>query len=148
MKRMIATVALSLIISLSFGQSTPVEMTKKFFDIYKQGDTDKALDYLYSNAIDVYLNQETIKWQIKKKLEVIGKYYGNELLTKKTAGPNTVMFTYIVRHHVEPLTFRITYYKADETWTMLSFRFSDKIVDELEEASKPYRIKENIELRD
>jgi hypothetical protein len=31
---------------------------------------------------------------------------------------------------------------------MLSFRFSDKIVDELEEASKPYRIKENIELRD
>jgi hypothetical protein len=127
----------------SFSQSTPLEMTKKFFDLYKQGDSDKALDYLFSNSTDVNYSKESTKWELKKKLEAVGKYYGADLLFTKTAGPNIVMFTYAVRHQAAPLTVRIMYYKPNDIWQMQTFKFNDKIAEELEEASKANRTRDN-----
>jgi hypothetical protein len=129
-----------------FGQTQPQEITKKFFEVYKLNNSDEAIDYLFSNtgyAEDIKEGIDDVKRQLKKQIGQIGLYYGNDLLTTKTAGPNVIMFTYLVRHALQPLTFYIMFYRANTKWQMQSFKFNNNTSDELEEASKLYRLKEN-----
>jgi hypothetical protein len=133
---------------VSFGQGTPQEISNKFFATYKLGDTDKAIEYLFSNtpyAKDISDAIEDVKRQLKKTAGQIGKFYGADLLTSKTAGRNLIMLTYLVRHDREPLVFNIMFYKPNEKWQMQNFKYGNSIDDELEEASKAYRLKENFE---
>lgn len=138
----------SCLTNFCLSQTTPQEMTNNFFEVYKQGDTDKALDYLFSNTIyakDISEGIEDVKRQLKKTAGQIGKFYGADLLTTKTAGANVVMLTYLVRHDREPLVFNIMFYKPNNKWQMLNFKYGNSIDDELEEASKAYRLKENFD---
>jgi hypothetical protein len=131
---------------VSKAQSTPEEIINKFFAIYKQGNSEKAVDYLFANtpfAKDIEEGVDNAKRQLKKQYEQIGTYYGADLLSTKTAGPNVKMYTYLVRHSKQPLTFNIMFYKPNDKWQMQSFKFANNTSDELEEASKAYRMKEN-----
>lgn len=148
MKIVIATMLAFFVVQYASAQTTPQEITRKFFELYKKGDTDQSLDFLFSNA--PYANEiadgiEDVKRQLKKQTAQMGKYYGAELLTTRTAGPNVIMFTYLVRYDKQPLTFNIMYYKPDNKWQMQSFKYDSSISDELEEASKIGRLKENFE---
>lgn len=130
------------------GQATPQEMSTKFFEVYKQGDTEKAIDYLFSNtnyANEISEGIEDVKRQLKKTAGQIGKFYGADLITTKTAGANLIMLTYLVRHDREPLVFNIMFYRPNNKWQMQNFKYGNAIDDELEEASKAYRLKENFE---
>jgi hypothetical protein len=116
--------------------------------MYKTGDSDKAIDYLFSSSpfkSDITEAIEEVKRKLKKAATQIGTFYGADLLATKTAGPNIIMLTYIVRHEREPLVFNIMFYKPSDKWQMQNFKFGNAIDDELEEASKAYRIKENNE---
>ncbi len=42
------------------------------------------------------------------------------------------------------LTFKIFFYKAMVIWQLQNFKFDNKIDEEIEEASKAYRFKENL----
>jgi len=131
---------------MSLAQLTPEEITNKFFAIYKQGNSDKAVDYLFANtpyAKDIEEGIDDVKRQLKKQYELIGTYYGADLLLTKTVGPNVKMYTYLVRHSKQPLTFNIMFYKPNDRWQMQSFKYHNNTSDELEEASKAYRMKEN-----
>ena len=131
-----------------YSQVSPQEMTRRFFDVYKQGDTDKAIDYLFSNSPyvkDIQEGLEDIKRKLKKSIGQAGQYYGADLLISRTAGSNLIMFTYLVRHDREPFVFNIMFYKPNGKWQMQNFKYGNSIDDELEEASKAYRMKENFE---
>jgi hypothetical protein len=148
MKTILTLFILLTIISPANSQTTPKEIAGKFLDVYKTGDTDKAIDYLFSNtpyAQDISESIEDLKRQLKKTSSQIGKFYGADLLTSKTAGPNLVMLTYLIRHDREPLAFNIMFYRPNEKWQMQNFKYGNSIDDELEEASKAYRLKENNE---
>jgi len=140
----------SLIISsnIALSQSTPQDISTRFFVLYKMGDSDKAIDYLFSSSpfkSDITEAIEEVKRKLKKVVTQIGPFYGADLLATKTAGANITMLTYIVRHDREPLVFNIMFYKPNDKWQMQNFKFGNAIDDELEEASKAYRIKENNE---
>lgn len=127
-------------------QTTPRDISAKFFEVYKQDGSDKALDYLFSNtnyATEISEGIEDIKRQLKKSVGLIGKYYGVDLLTTKTAGPNLTMLTFLVRHDREPLVFYLMFYKPNNKWQMQNFKYGNSIDNELEEASKVYRLQEN-----
>lgn len=146
MKRMLILLSLITIGNIAFGQSTPQDISTRFFVIYKTGDSDKALDYLFSSSpfkSDITEAIEEVKRKLKKAATQIGSFYGADLLATKTAGTNIIMLTYIVRHEREPLAFNIMFYKPNDKWQMQNFKFGNAIDDELEEASKAYRIKEN-----
>lgn len=55
------------------------------------------------------------------------------------------MVTYLVRDDRQPLVFNIMYYRPGDKWQMQDFKYGNSIDDELEEASKAYRLKENYE---
>ena len=46
------------------------------------------------------------------------------------------MYTYIVKYDVQPLIFRIMFYRPEDKWMLNNFQFTGSIDDEMEEASK------------
>src|SRR5690349_14666219 len=101
MKRNLLIILLFFAFTQVYSQSTPLEISKKFFDIYARQDSDKALDYLFSNSPyskDIEEGIEDVKRQLKKTVGQEGKFYGADLLMSRTAGPNVMMLTYLVRH--------------------------------------------------
>jgi hypothetical protein len=146
MKPLFAFLSLAFFIGTCYAQDQPQDINKKFFELYKLKNSDDAMDYLFSNTSYVENIKEGIddvKRQLKKQISQIGLYYGADLLSTKTAGPNIVLYTYLVRHAMQPLTFYIMFYKPNDKWQMQSFKFDNSISDDLEEASKLYRSKEN-----
>jgi hypothetical protein len=84
-----------------------------------------------------------VKNKIKNLTELVGDYYGYELLTVKTAGPSVKIMTFVVKYDREPLRFIFLMYKAKDTWRVNNFSFDEELGDELTESAKAYRLKEN-----
>ena len=137
---------LSALAYSSFAQNSPEEIINKFFDLYKKAGSDEALDYIFSTNKYSGDSQEAInnlKENLRKTVSFHGSFRGYELLSRKSAGQSFVMLTFLVKHDRDPLTFRIVLYKPIDKWQVQNFKFDNKMDDELEEASKGYRLKEN-----
>jgi hypothetical protein len=107
---------------------------------------DKAIDYIFSTNKYATNSQEGIdelKRSLKKTSTSAGAFWGYELLSKKSAGQGFIMLTFFVKYDRDPLTFRILFYKPHDSWQLQNFKFDNKMDEELEEASKAYRFKEN-----
>lgn len=143
-KKVLSIILLVFSFHVSFGQESPDQISKKFFELYRQGNIEKSMDYLFTYSIDIQQSNDNTTQLVKKQWDQVGRFYGEELLLKKDAGPNVVMYTYLVRHHVSPLLFRILFYKANNHWQVQSFKSNFNINQELEEASKFHWNKDNI----
>ncbi len=145
----------SLLVFLAFmavltrapAQSSYEQITAKFFDLYKiQGGSDKAVDYIFSTnkyATSIGSQLDTLKSKLNYYISNEGQYYGYELVAKKSAGPNFILLTYLIRHDRNPMTFRFIFYKPGDKWQLQTFNFNDGMDDELQDASKASRFKEN-----
>jgi hypothetical protein len=122
-------------------QQSPDDMVKKFFDLYKSQGSDLALRNIFLTNNFFMENQDesdNLIAQIRKTAKADGEYRGFDILTKKYAGPNLVIFVLLVRHDRSPMTFRMTFYRPTDKWQIQVFNFDTKMTDELEEASKGY----------
>jgi hypothetical protein len=129
-------------------QQSPEDIAKIFFEKYKVGNVDSALDYLFgTNKYSSAAKEQTenLKLKLKQSYASRGSYFDNELLARKTAGSSVVMLTYVVKHDREPLIFRFMFYKPQNTWVINDFKYNSSLDEELEEASKAYRFKENLD---
>jgi len=137
------TLLFSLVLFNSiYAQSTPDEISNKFFDIYKKDSFDKGLDYLFSTnkySADYKDGLVNVKQEVNNTIAKIGQFYGYELISSKAAGKSILLLTYIVKYEKDALTFRILFYKALNDWQVQTFKFDNKIGDELEVASKEYK---------
>jgi hypothetical protein len=141
----LAGLMLSLIITETSAQTTPTEITDKFFSIYSK-DPIKAVEYAFATNKWFDKKQDAIvgvKNKIKNLTELVGDYYGYELLTVKTAGPSVKIMTFVVKYDREPLRFIFLMYKAKDTWRVNNFSFDEELGDELTESAKAYRLREN-----
>ncbi len=146
MKVFLTALLLLLLFNKANSQSTPQEITNKFFATYKLGDTDKAIDFLFSYspyAKDIAEGINEVKQKLKGSAPLLGRFHGADLFATKTIGQNLVMLSYLVRHQREPLVFNIMFYKPADKWQMQNFKYGSSLDDELEEASKAFRLKEN-----
>ena len=146
MKRVLTFIVGLLITTQLFSQSETKEICKAFFEKYKLQNSDVAIDYLFSNtayAEDIKDGIDDVKRGLKKQIGLIGLYYGADLLAERTAGPNVVLYTYLVRHSMQAMVFYIMFYRPNGRWQMQSFKFHNNVSDELEEGSKLFRLKEN-----
>ena len=135
-----------LTIAQSIGQATTKEITDKFFSIYSK-EPIKAVDYVFSTNKWLARKQDDVanlKNKLKNSLDLCGDYYGYELLSEKTAGQNIKMVTFVVRHDREPIRFTFLFYRPKDNWRLNNFSFDEDIDKDLEEATKAYRLKENI----
>jgi hypothetical protein len=127
---------------VSYGQNSPEQISNKFFDTYKKEGFDKGLDYLFSTnkySADYKDGLVNVKQEVDNTIAKIGQFYGYELISSKAAGKSILLLTYIVKYEKDALTFRILFYKALNDWQVQTFKFDNKIGDELEVASKEYK---------
>ena len=130
----------------SYGQSSTQEITENFFSLYAK-DPIKAVEYAFSTNKWFDRNQDgvaNLKTKLKNTVDLCGEYYGYELLSEKTAGQSIKMITYIVKYDRQPIRFSFFMYKPKDTWKVNNFSYDENIDTDLEEATKAYRLKENI----
>jgi len=144
------TIFICLLFSFSltntFGQTTTKEITDKFFSTYAK-EPIKAVEYAFSTNKWFDRQQDgvaNLKSKLKNLIDLCGDYYGYELLSEKTAGQSIKMVTYIVKYDREPIRFTFFMYKSKDTWRVNNFSYDEDIDKDLEEATKAYRLKENI----
>jgi len=130
-----------------FGQTIEKEITDKFFLIYEK-EPIKAVDYAFSTNKWFERKLDGIaelKSGLKNLIDLCGEYSGYELLSKKTAGQNITIMTFIVKYDREPIRFTFYLYRAKDKWRVNNFSYDEDVDKDLIEAGKAYRLKENIE---
>lgn len=152
MKRKILFATL-MILALNAGsilkaQTTTEEITTAFFDTYEKSPL-QAVEYVFgTNKWMPERNRdgiEHVKTSLSSLLDLVGDYYGYEKITEKSVGESFKLVSYLVKYDREPLRFTFIFYKPGDKWQLQSFQYDENIDDDLEEAAKAYRLKENWE---
>lgn len=152
-KRTLISVALIILCSIHIQAQeseikSPDDLIKEFFELIKSNKADKAVEYIFSTnpwmkgADGVKQSME----DIKKYTSQLGEFYGQEKLSKATAGSNIVAFSYLGKFSRQPLRFVFTFYKPKDQWQIYYFKYDDAIADELLEAIAVYRLGENLKI--
>lgn len=127
------------------GQTTTKEISNHFFQIYSK-DPMAAIDYAFSTNkwFDRKLDaQTTLKNKLKTLIDVCGDYNGYEKLTEKKAGTSSIITSFIMKYNREPVRLVIFFYKPKDIWQVNNIAFDEDIDEDLKEAAKAYRLKEN-----
>jgi hypothetical protein len=147
MKRLLA---ISLIL-WSFNlqaQDVPQKFVDHFFALYEAKGANEAIDYVFST--NKWMNEskdqvENVKFKLGGTLKLLGKYEGYDLIVKKSVGEHLLMYTFLVRYDRQPLRFTMIFYNPAKEWRLYNFSYDDSLDEELQEAGKAYRLKENLE---
>lgn len=120
-----------------YSQKQAEEITGKFFQLYQEKSSDEAIDYVFST--NKWLSAEqtniaNIKTQLKKGLQLIGTYYGYELIQKKFLSESYVLMSYLLKYERQPVKFTFILYKPDSVWQVQNMKFDDKLEDDIEGA--------------
>jgi uncharacterized membrane protein YcgQ (UPF0703/DUF1980 family) len=107
-----------------YSQTTPEEITDKFFKIYVEKGTDPAVDYLIST--NRWLKKDTtkivsIKMQLKKGTAIMGQYYGYELIDKRNYSESLITYDYMMKFDMQPIKITFFYYKPKDIWQIQTF---------------------------
>lgn len=121
-------------------------MIDEFFTLYKSKGVDPPLDYLFGT--NKWMNNskeqiEEVKSKLNSTIKQVGEYYGHDLITKKSVGERYWLYSFMLRYDRQPIRFSLLFYKPNDQWRFMNFSYNVKWDDELEEASKAYRLKEN-----
>lgn len=133
---------------VSSAQDDPQKIIDKFFSLYTTKNANEAIDYIFST--NKWMNDskdqiENVKFRLNGTLKLIGDYTGHSLITKKTVGEHLTLYTFMIRYDRQPLRFTMLFYKPKNEWRLQNFSYDDNIDEELEEAAKAYRLKENFD---
>jgi hypothetical protein len=130
-----------------FAQNDPQKIIDEFFSLYKK-NPNGAVDYIFST--NKWMNDskdqiENVKFKLNGTLKLLGDYAGYNLITKKVVGDQLILYTYIIKYDRQPLRFSLLFYKPSNEWRLHNFSYDDSLDEELTEAAKAYRLKENID---
>jgi hypothetical protein len=124
---------------------TPEQFNTEFFNLYKSKGNEPSLKYIFSTNKWISDNDfNTVKNKLNELTMQLGKYHGNELITKKSIGQNLILYSYLIKYERQPIRFMMTYYKADKKWQLQIFEFDYDLQNELREAATSYRLIENL----
>jgi hypothetical protein len=133
-------------ISVMGQTNQPQKMIDDFFSLYKSKTPDAALDYIFNT--NKWMNEskdqiDNVKFKLNSALKNMGDLNGYTLITKKTLTEHLALYTYLVRYDRQPLRFSFLFYKPESQWRLHNFSFDAALDEELEEATRAYRLKEN-----
>jgi len=139
MKKLPVLIFLCAIVNYSvYSQAKSEDITNEFFEQYKNSPME-AVDYAFSTNQWFERNMdavENVKSQLDKVLNLIGEYYGHEIITEKSLGQSLKLVSYLVKYNRQPLRFTFVLYKPKDRWQVQNFLFDDNLGDELKEAGK------------
>lgn len=117
----------------------PKEIVDEFFKIYSSGEIDSSIDFIASTnpwmerATD---SLENLKSQLRSLENMLGDYYGYNLMAEKTLGNSLIGISYIAKFDRQPIRFIFLFYKAQDKWRIQKINFDMDLDDELAEFVK------------
>ena len=144
--RFLAVLVFCLSLLFSSAQTSIDEITTEFFSLYSKSP-QKAIDYAFSSnkwMMDRKKDTvESIKRKVAGDIELLGKYYGYEKITSKSIGDSFVLVSFMVKYDRQPIRFTFVFYMPDNKWQLQNFKYDVALDEELEEAARAYRLREN-----
>lgn len=132
-----ALIALTCIVpDTVFCQATSKEILDRFFELYLEEGSDKAIDYVYSTNKWMIRNGEVIeniKTRLGKATSILGTYYGYEPIEEKQLGSNFARYTFLLRYDRQPIKFTFTLYRPNDRWQVHNLKFDDQLEDDLDD---------------
>jgi len=140
--------AMVLLSFSAFAQNEPQKIIDEFFKLYKEKGPSTSVDYIFST--NKWMSEskdqiENVKFKLNSTVKLVGDFAGYSLITKKSIGDHLALYTFMVRYDRQPLRFSMLFYKPTNDWKLYNFSFDDGMDEELKEASKAYRLKENFD---
>lgn len=120
-----------------YSQQQPDTIIKSFFKMIESDSAEAAIDGIYKDSDWSDRIQDDVgklKMQFLSLEEIVGDYYGYELIAKKDLLNTFLVYSYLVRYDRQPIRFVFEFYKPKDQWLFWSFSYDDKIDDELERA--------------
>lgn len=131
-----------------FAQDDPQKIIDEFFKLYKNKGANEAVDFAFNTNKwmgDSKDEIESVKVKLNETIKLLGEYYGYNLITKKTLGDKLSLYTFLVRHDRQPLRLTLLFYNPNNQWRLQNFSYDYNMAEELEEAAKGFRLKENLD---
>lgn len=142
--RFLSCTAVALAVFLSVvqaqqGHGSPYqELSDKFFDLLRNGQSSEAVDFLFQTNPELEKMTDD-KEQLKAQFASIGKLMGayvshTKLVETKVAGI-FVYQHYFVAYERQPISVRIKFYKPGLKWVCYALQFDAKTSDEIQRLS-------------
>lgn len=113
-------------------QSSPEEISTKFFSVLKDKGIDKAFDYLYSDKKAIEDNQDVISGNKSSIVDLtanLGNYNSFEFISKDETGKSYIRFNYMLKYDKSPVKLMLIFYKPNDVWKVFEV-ICNKQVDE------------------
>lgn len=122
-------------------------IVEKFFYIFQNVSSDSAINYVFASNKWMVVNQtlvNDIKVNLKRATNVLGPYYGYEVITKKFVGTSFVTLDYMLKYDKMPIKFSFILYRPDKKWQIHNLNFTDKFEKDFELAPNVKAIEKDL----
>ncbi|MFH2142070.1 MAG: hypothetical protein ABIJ97_06595 [Bacteroidota bacterium] len=133
MKKIISIIILLFSLSFVYSQSSPEELTSKFFELYQKEGASKAVEYVFSTNKYMDKNSDIlvqIQSRLNQLVNLVGNYNGYELVQSKYIGESYLQQSFMLKYDRQPIKFIFLLYKPKDVWQIQNLRFDDKFDDE------------------
>lgn len=124
-----------LFVSVSAHASEYTKEIDDFFDLYRKGEIDKAVDSIYrTNPYVASIPDQIkgVKTQMGAIEGLVGHLHALELVDTYEVGKSLVHVTYMGIYDRQPLKFEFQFFKLKDGWRIYAFSFDADVFDNIE----------------
>ncbi len=106
----------------------------KFFKTLKAGDYPTAFEtFLAGSRLGAQKDKmSAFISHTNEAFGIYGKLNDYEIYDNYSIGSNVLVLTYLTRHDLQPLRWRLVYYRADKQWMLINMGMDDVMLDMLD----------------
>lgn len=109
-----------------WGQNSPEKQVEDFYKAFLK-NPNTAIKNIMQPIDDDELKIAEIQNAYKKAQSNYGKCGGLDFISKKELGQSVVQLRYFFKHTRYPVIFEFIYYRNDNEWVIINFKFNDEI---------------------
>jgi ABC-type transporter MlaC component len=102
----------------------------KFFALLEQGKSEEAIDYAFSTNValkNLPGKSEQLKAQFGEIERQLGSYHSHTRLAETKVANMFVYQHYFVAYDQQPISLRLKFYKARDTWRVYAVQFDTEL---------------------
>ncbi|PCJ79686.1 MAG: hypothetical protein COA57_15495 [Flavobacteriales bacterium] len=109
-----------LTVFMLHGQTTPEQLTDKFFELYSKSPKMAINDAFSFGACSSKTKEQkdTLINQTEQFQDLYGWYISHEKLVEETEGESLKILTYLVKYDCQPIRLILVLYKAKDDWSI------------------------------
>lgn len=133
------SVVIVLFFSISANAADYKQEIDNFFDLYKKGEIDKAVDAIYQTnpyVASIPDQIKTVKTQLGAVEGLVGKLHTLELVDTYEVGKSLVHVTYMGIYDRQPVKFEFQFFKLKDGWRIYAFSFDANVFEKIEESAQ------------